>query len=267
MIGKNINSEILDDMNAAVSGLAASWHILKLTESTWNVKMAQQHLAKITPIVDNLQARCQAAVSELTTLADQISLHLQGDEYAGELEREMRAAGIQFSGSFPAYMLPPFKLSISLDSFEARLSLGRKNERTSDLNPQRLAKWIAVRYKKILARKFNASSFMKDLVEAYRLSIQLKYHEKSVVWGRAVPITEIYELLTIKASARQDYPRQFFIFDLGLFKETATLELDNYRFELGFARNPTRAMTVVDSSGRESHISSLTIYLAEGEDF
>ena len=267
MIDKNISNEILSDMNAAVTGLAASWHILKTTEDTWNIKKAQQHLAKITPVVESLQTKCQVAVSELTAISDQISQHLQGDEYAGELEREMRAAGIQFSGSFPAYMMPPFKLIIGLDSFEARLSLGRKNERTSDLNPPRLAKWIAVRYKKVLARKFNASAFMKDLIEAYRLAILLKYHEKSMVWGRAVPITEIYDLLTIKASARQDYPRQFFIFDLGLFKEAATLELDYYRFELGFARNPTRALTIVDSSGRESHISSLTIYLAEGEDY
>jgi hypothetical protein len=266
MNGNEKSNEILNSMNAAVNGLSASWHILKQTNETWNIKNARQHLEKIGPLVQGLQDKCLAAVEELATLSDQISQQLCSEEYVRELEQELRAAGVQFSGSFPSYMLPPFKLNFSLDNYEARLSLGRKNERTSDLNPQRLGKWISVRYKKVLTRRFNAAAFMKDLIEAYRLANQLKYHEAKMVWGRAVPITDIYDLLTVKASARQDYPKQFFVFDLGLFKEAAALELDRYRFELGFARNPSRAMTVVDSSGRESHISSLTIYFEEGDD-
>lgn len=266
MNGNDKNSEILNQMNAAVQGLTTSWHVLRQTDKTWNIKNAQTHLEKLTPLVTQLQDKYQAAVNELATLSDQISLQLKSDEYIQALEQELRSAGVVFSGNFPSYMLPPFKLNVSLEAYEARLSLGRKNERTSDLQPQRLARWIAVRYKKVLARKFNAVSFMKDLIEAYRLANQLNFHGQKMVWGMAVPILDIYDLLTVKATTRQDYPKQFFIFDLGLFKESASLELDRYRFELGFARNPTKAMTVVDSSGRESHISSLTIYLREGED-
>jgi hypothetical protein len=266
MNGNGSNNDNLTALNAAVNGIAKSWHILKQTDKTWNVKNAQQQLEKIRPLIQGLANTWQAAEDDLTAQSDQICQMLQNDDYVLSLEQELRAAGVQFSGSFPSYMLPPFKLNISLDTYEARLSLGRKNERTSDLNPQRLAKWVGVRYKKVLARKFNATAFMKDLIEAYRLANQLKYHDKKMVWGRAVPITDLYDLLTVKAAARQDYPKQFFVFDLGLFKESAALELDRYRFELGFARNPTRAMTVVDSSGRESHISSLTIYCDEGDD-
>ncbi|HBP38326.1 MAG TPA: hypothetical protein DD640_06225 [Clostridiales bacterium] len=266
MNGNNNHHESLNTLNAAVIGLAKSWHVLKQTEKTWNIKDAQQHREKVGPLVQDIPAKWLAAETELQDLSDQISRQLRSDEYIQDFEKELRAAGVQLSGCFPSYMLPPFKLNISLDNYEARLSLGRKNERTSDLNPQQLAKWVSVRYKKVIARKFNAAAFMKDLIEAYQLANQLKYHEKNIVWGRAVPIIELYELLTIKASARQDYPKQFFIFDLGLFKESAALDLDCYRFELGFARNPSRAMTVVDSSGRESHISSLTIYCKEGDD-
>lgn len=266
MNGSNKNNETLNTMNTAVNGLSTSWHILKLTDETWNIKNARQHLDKMLPLVQDLQTKCFAAMDELRMISDQINQHMHSEEYVWELEQELRAAGIQISGSFPTYMLPPFKLNFSLENYEARLALGRKNERTSDLNPQRLAKWVSARYKKVLSRKFNAVAFMKDLIEAYRLANQLKYHDTKMVWGRAVPITDIYDLLTVKASARQDYPKQFFVFDLGLFKESAALELDCHRFELGFARNPTRAMTVVDSSGRESHISSLTIYWEEGDD-
>ncbi|NLM77491.1 MAG: hypothetical protein GX173_05305 [Ruminococcaceae bacterium] len=266
MNGNDTHSDRLTALNTVVNGIAKSWHILKQTDMTWNIKNARQHLEKVRPLIQELAAGWQAAEVDLVAQSDKISQELQSDDYIVSLERELQAVGVQFSGSFPAYMLPPFKLNISLGNYEARLSLGRKNERTSDLNPQRLAKWVGMRYKKVLARKFNATSFMKDLIEAYRIANQLKFHDKKMVWGRAVPIIDLYDLLTVKATTRQDYPKQFFVFDLGLFKETATLEMDRYRFELGFARNPTRAMTVVDSSGRESHISSLTIYLDEGDD-
>jgi len=261
-IGKN--GDRFPEMNAAVNTLSKSWHVLRQTEQTWNLKSMQQHLEKIRPLIRQLAADWDMADKGLTELATEIRRVTDSPEYIANLERALLASGIQFSGSFPSYMMPPFKLSISLDNDEARLALGRKNERTSDLNPDKLAKWVSIRYKKVLSRKFNAPAFMKDLIEAYRFANLLQYHDKKMVWGRAVPITEIYDLMTIKASSRQDYPKQFFVFDLGLFKEAATLELDRYRFELGFARNPSRAMTVVDSSGRESHISSLTIYLDEG---
>ena len=251
-------------MNAQVESLARSWHVLRQTGMTWDLKNAQTHLAKLRPLLQNLATVWQKADDEITALTEQIKQRLNTPEYAAELEQELQAAGIPFSGDFPLYVLPPFKLAVSLDNYEARLSLGRKNERTADLNPQKLAKWVAIRYKKIISRKFNATAFMKDLLEAYRLAERLNYQEKEMVWGRAVPIMELYEILTIKATARQDYPRQFFIFDLGLLKESASLMLDKYHFELGFARNQARAIVVVDSRGRESRISSLTIYQDEG---
>jgi hypothetical protein len=77
---------------------------------------------------------------------------------------------------------------------------------------------------------------------------------------------DLYEIMTLKQTARQDYPKQFFVFDLGLLKESSMLELNEFRFELGFARNQARAIVVVDSSGRESRISSLTVYKGEGDE-
>lgn len=251
------------EMDLAVSTLNKNWHSLRQTDKNWNMKSAQNNIDKLVPLFSDLQAQWQETSQRLADQIDTIKTHMHTTAYVDELETEMKATGIQFSGDYPQYFLPPFKLVVAVDSLEARLSLGRKNERTSELNPRQLAAWVAVRYKKVLSRRFNAAAFMKDLLEAYKFASRLNYREKEVVWGRAVPIMDIYEMLTIRQTSRQDYPRQFFTFDLGLLKEAASLELDAYRFELGFPRNQSRAIVVVDSSGRESRISSLTIYLDE----
>jgi|LSQX01.2.fsa_nt_gb hypothetical protein len=262
---ENNGARLINDFSAVLKDIGRSWQVLRQTEKTWNLKKAQQQLDKIKPLLNQLADNWPLTEAALDQLTEDISQQVARPDYIQELESELLAAGVNFSGDFPSYLLPPFNLQINLESFEARLSMGRKNERISDLNPQILAQWVAKRYKTVLGRRFNAGAFMKDLINAYQLATQLKFREKNEKWGVAVPIKDIYDLMTIRAAARRDYPRQFFTFDLGLLKEEAELQLGRHRFELGFARNPSRAMTIVDSSGRESHISSLTIYLDEGD--
>jgi hypothetical protein len=254
------------DLNATVNDLSRSWHVLKQTAATWNLKDALKHAERLGPLVGRLAVNWPMAEQELAKVSAGIREKLVSPDYATGLENEMRTAGIRFSGEFPVYDLPPFRLTVSLEDFEAKLALGRKSERTADLNPQQLAKWVGVRYKKVLSRKFNAMAFLKDLLEAYRVSNRLNYRGKEITWGCAVPIMDLYEIMTLKQTARQDYPKQFFVFDLGLLKESSMLELNEFRFELGFARNQARAIVVVDSSGRESRISSLTVYKGEGDE-
>ena len=251
-------------MDVTVSRLNKSWHTLRQTGKTWNIKGARQNTDKMRPLIEGLAGQWQDTDNQLASLIDSIKNQLGTPSYAEELARELKSAGVQFSGDFPQYLMPPFKLVVSVDGLEGRLSLGRKSERTSDLNPKQLAAWVAVRYKKVLSRKFNAPAFMKDLLEAYLIANRLIFREKDQVWGRAVPLTELYAILTVSQSSRQDYPRQFFLYDLGLLIESTSLVLDGYRFELGFARAQSKALVVVDSSGRENHFSSLTIYLDEG---
>ena len=101
---------------------------------------------------------------------------------------------------------------------------------------------------------------MKDLLQAYKFANKMAYREEDVIWGRAVGLDVIYELLTVKQSARQEYPKPLFVYNLGRLKEQFDLTHDGYRLELGFARNQSRALLVVDSQGRESRLSSLTVY-------
>lgn len=264
MSDQTYGEDALVVMSATVNSLNKCWHVLRQTEATWNLKSAQQNIDKLRPVIESLARQWQAADDQLLELSSSIKKQLGALAFAENLERELKASGVQFSGDFPQYFLPPFKLVIAVDNLEARLSLGRKIERTSELNPRQLAGWVAARYKKVLSRKFNAQAFMKDLLEAYRIANRLNFREKELAWGRAVPIMDIYDMMTVRQSSRQEYPRQFFVYDLGLLKESSYLELDGYRFELGFARNQSRAIVVVDSNGRESRISSLTVYPGEG---
>jgi hypothetical protein len=240
--------------------LVREWHVLKNTSKNWDLKDSMVFASGMRSLQEELEGNWNVLQAELMTAFEDIREHLKSQEYAVSVEKEIKALNVPICGEFPQYELPPFKLSISLENFEAKLSLGRKSERTSVLNPQELAKWVSARYKKVSGRRFNSTAFMKDLLEAYRVSNCLIYREKDVAWGRAVPLLEIYDLLTLKQTSRQDYPKQFFMFDLGLLKEQSTISLEGFRFELGFARNQSRSIVIVDSLGREDRISSLTVY-------
>lgn len=178
------------------------------------------------------------------------------------MEQALREAGVPLQGKFPQYEFPPFKLFLAVEDREAKLSIGRKHEKTTVLHPKTLAAWVTKRYQQVTRKKFDVQGFMKELLSAYKFANKAAYREEEVLWGRAVGLDVIYELLTIKRAARQDYPKPLFVYELGRLKEQFDLTMDDYRFELGFARNQSRALVIVDSQGRESRLSSLTIYKA-----
>ena len=254
---KNTQTAAFDSM---VRKLTRNWHVYKNSLKNWNIKESSIVSDTMLPLQKDLETTWISLNEALQDDFSQIKSILNSEEYIGSLESELKTQGIPLSGEFPQYELPPFKLSVSLENFEARLSLGRKSERTSLLNPQELSKWVGIRYKRVSGRKFNSAQFMKDLLAAYKVANRLMYREKDEAWGRAVLLSQIYDIMTIKQTSRTDYPKQFFIYDLGLLKEQSTISLDEYRFEFGFARNQARAIVIVDSLGRESRLSSLTIY-------
>ncbi len=258
----NENAAIL---NTTFKDMTKTWHALRTVGQTWNLKSATQAIDKLEPLIDGLQAQWQETKAELSTEMATILADIGSPSYVQTLERELKAAGVPLTGAFPSYMMPPFKLSISVDNLEARLSMGRKNERTSELAPEKLSQWVALRYKKVTSRRFNVNAFLKDLLEAYHIVNRLNYRESAPLYGRAVSLMDLYAVLTLRAGARQEYPSQFFVFDLGLLKESGAMKTEKFSFELGTAKEQKRALVVVDSSGREDHISSLTVYEREGE--
>jgi hypothetical protein len=257
-------SNIVSVFDSSAKSLLKDWQIVKNISKSWNIKDSIQVSTAVIPLLQRLTESWNTIQEDLNISFEDLKQKVNSSEFVSSLENSLRDQGVPFSGEFPQYDIPPFKLNISLDSFEARLSLGRKHERTSALHPLELAKWVSIRYKKLTGRKFNQTTFMKELLEAYSYSNRLVYREKDIAWGRAVPLNDIYDLLTLKLSSKQDYPKQFYMYDLGLLKELSTISYEAYKFEFGYARNQSKAIAIVDSQGRESRISSLTIY-KEGE--
>ena len=258
------DNERTNALNTTLTSMTKNWHALRSVGQTWNLKSAAQAMEKLAPLTEGLWSQWQETQAELISQMDAIRIEISSPAYAEALERELKAAGVPVTGAFPQYMMPPFKLSVSIDNLEVRLSMGRKNERTTELEPEILAQWVATRYKKVISRRFNANAFLKDLLEAYRIANRLNYREATLTYGRAVPLMELYDILTLRAGVRQEYPSQFFIYDLSLLKESGITKTDRFSFEFGTARDQKKAIVVVDNRGREDRISSLTVHELEG---
>ena len=244
--------------------LAKSVKRMKNAQKNWDFRLLdqvkqefQESLNKVEKFWDDLEP----------SLDNEMVLHkeyLMTETFIKDFEQELTDTKIPFQGEFPDYFFPPFHLHFDLENYQAFLILGRKSQRLSALQPRELAILIANEYKAVYSRRFNSKNFLKDLLSAYKFANCLSFKQKEVLWGKAVSLDKIYEILTVKRSVHQEYPKILFQFELGLLKERFDLSLNGeYRFEFGFTRSTRKALVIVDSQGRESRISTLTIHKEE----
>ena len=250
----------LEKVDGLSRQLYKNWLAVKKAKAVWDFRALQKAESAYATELDELAELWSEGQSQLAREVRADSDFVGSDAWRIEVEDALKAQGIPLQGSFPQYEFPPFKLTLAVDCQEAKLGLGRKLERTTALRPSALAAWVFARYQAVAGKRFDAALFMKDLLQAYKFANKMAYREEDVRWGRAVGLDVIYELLTVKQSARQEYPKPLFVYNLGRLKEQFDLTHDGYRLELGFARNQSRALLVVDSQGRESRLSSLTVY-------
>ncbi len=262
----SLEKAALEKVDGLSKQLYKNWLAVKKAKSVWDFRSLQKAQAAYASELAELALLWPQYQSLLEQQVQADSEFVRSDAYVAEVEEALKAAGIPLQGEFPAYEFAPFKLSISLATQEAKLGLGRKLERSTALAPKTLANWVASRYQAMIGKRFDSEAFMRDLFQAYKFANKVAYREEDILWGRAVALDTIYELLTVKQTARQEYPKPLFVFNLARLKEQFDLTYDEYRLELGTARNQAKALLVVDSQGRESRISSLTIYkVAETE--
>jgi len=247
--------------------LAKSVKRLKHAQRAWDFHSIDQTKEIFQDMLRNIE---QSWSSLQPDLDGEIGLHkgyLMTENYRKDLEQELTNAKIPFQGEFPDYYFPPFHLHIDLDNYRVFLVLGRKSQRFSILQPQELAFTIANEYKAVYNRRFNSRTFLKDLLNAYKLANNLTYKQPEVLWGKAASLDIIYDLLTVRHTTHQEYPKILFQFELGLLKEKFDLNLEGgYKFEFGFTRNTRSAMVIIDSQGRESRISTLTVHKEDQPD-
>lgn len=189
--------------------------------------------------------------------------YVRSEKYAEDIDQALKEVGLPLQGSFPEYEFPPFKLSFDVKALEVKLIMGRKKDRTTAMQPKQVAEWASRLYQAMVGKRFDAAAFMKDLRSAYQIANKIVYREADVKWGMAVHLDTIYELLTVKKSARSDYQKPLFIFELGRLREQFDLTSEGYSYELGFARHQEKALVVIDSQGRDARLASLTIHKVE----
>ncbi|APB34350.1 hypothetical protein GlitD10_2024 [Gloeomargarita lithophora Alchichica-D10] len=177
---------------------------------------------------------------------------INSSDYPQQLTACLEACEVPFSGDFPHYDIPPFKLSIRLDDPLAKLSMGRKSYQTHSLAPMTLAAWVAKNYKTLINSSFNRDRFCKELINVYPYLSQGD-------WGMPVPIKEVYTLLTLKTETKQDYPESRFIFDLSRLLEQYEISYNEYRFDFSPHKQRNKNYTVVNHQGRERAIGNMTI--------
>jgi hypothetical protein len=236
----------------------------KKSVDTWDFKTLEKSLAALGDDARLLVIKCEEKAPQINRVVQAEHDFVSGDTYAAALEKALIDAGLYPKGQYPNYELIPFKLTIDPGQEEVILSVGRKKEKISAFAPQQVATWVAAKYKNLAERRFDSQQFCKELLEAYQIGNKLAFKKEQILWGRGVSLSTIYELLTVRRSARQEYPKEQYIYDLGRLKEQLEIRHLSYKFEFGFARNQAQALLVTDSQGRESRIGSLIIY-KEGE--
>ena len=237
-----------------------SWAKMKKVLNTWEFNNLESTIRDLSLEIKNFNSSWNETEISLKKEYEEKNKFLNSDNYKIELENNFKELQMPFHGNFPEYDIIPLKLIINLDILEAKLFYGRKSDKTNALNPKILSQWVFNKYKALTGKKFDEINFMKELKEAYSIVNQLTFREKNVIWGKAVSLIDIYNKLTLRRSAKQDYPKQLYLYELGRLKENSNMSYENYKFEFGFEKNPSKALLIIDSKGVESRLGSLTIY-------
>lgn len=197
--------------------------------------------------------------TDVTALQNKIS----EPEYRVSLESALRKIGIPFSGAFPNYDIPPFRLSIDIDGCLAKLSMGRKREQSRNLAPHLVAEWVSKKYESLINSKFSFEQLCKELTIAYKYISGEK-------WGNPVLVKDIYRLLTIKPEAREVYPETRYIFDLSQLLDQYDIKYRDekdenieYVFEFTPHKQSTKNYTVVNRHGIQKTVGNITIRKVE----
>ena len=254
---------VVDKVDSLTKQMAKNWVVAKKSKNVWDFKNFEKARLAYGEGVDELLLQWPDYEKALAGDVETDRAYVQSAEYQQAVSEALQGEGIPLQGDFPQYEFPPFKLVIGVADMEVKLSMGKKQEKTTMMHPKPLAAWVGRHYQAVVGKKLDVTTLMRDLLNAYKFANKAAYREGDVLWGRAVGLDVIYDLLTLKKSFRQEYPKPLFVFQLGQLKEQFDLTLDEYRFELGYARNQEKAMVLVDSKGRESRMSSLTIHKVE----
>jgi len=264
--GKSPDQVVITEVNSTLKRLLKHWGNVKKAQQHWDFKSSDQVLAAFTEDLDHLSQSWPESCQTLQTAIAEDQAFVQSAAYPAAIAAAFAAVEVPLQGEFPTYEFPPFKLTFAPESGVVRLSIGRQSQQTRLFAPEVLAAWVAVQYKRVVNSSFNADRFCRDLLSAYEIINRLALKQPDVTWGHPVPLKEIYKLLTLKQSTRQDYPESLFVYDLARLKEQFDISYNQYRFELVPSRNAAKGLLLRNSKGQESRVDALIIYANDDTD-
>ena len=219
---------------------------------------------KIFPALETELANAISALPEARDKYKSLQAWIKSSEYPVALEQKMAEAQLKWEGSFPVYQIHPFKLEVGVEGGSASLTFNRKTDKTPALDPSALTQWVAQKRKKLLETPFHSERFCDSLREAYENANRLMFTVKNVLWGKAVSLRGIYNMLTIRPQGKKDYPIDVFVYDLTRWKETGEENPNGMVFELGNIKGDP-AFELAFSDGRRMSVNNLTIHKDSGE--
>ena len=249
-------SSDLDSLEKDIKCLHLYHSKMRAAQKHWNIKQyenaRQQFEGSLNRISENQQL---LEDTENNWLLD-IQQQLQSPEYPQQIETLLQENQVFFSGQFPDYHIPPFKLSFDLSKNLVKFVMGRQSLQTHSLEPQQLVDWIVQHYRSVLSSPFASEQFCREILSAY------KYLSQSN-WRRQISVKDIYQLLTIKKSTKQDYPESTFMFDLARLLQNPTIENEDCYFEFTAHKESKKNYFLTDPQGREKTIGLVSIYPKE----
>ena len=226
---------------------------LKTAENTLNIKDFNAGIETLRQDITQIENTWRDFFINLEGFSGNLREQLNYPEYPTKLESALKEQQVPFSGTFPNYDVPPFKLSINTDNFTARLSMGRKSQQTSNLSPTSLSLWVAKIYKNLVNSQFNHDRFCKELIEAY-------CYLSDSEWRLPVLVKDVYKLLTIKTEAKQEYPESRFIFDLSRLLNQYEIKYGEYIFDFSPHKLSAKNYTLVNEVGKERAVGNMIIH-------
>jgi hypothetical protein len=258
-----VEKAAISEFDVTLKRLIRIWAASKKALKEWDFKTSSQTLDSLSTELSQVEVQWQANEAVLRQALTVDQQFVDSEDYPTAIEKALTAIGVPVRGEFPNYEFPPFKLVFNRDQGYVRLSVGRRSQQTKAFAPEQLAPWVQGQYRKVIDSKFDANRFCRELLSAYEMLNRLMLNQADVAWGNSVPLKEIYRVLTLKQTARQDYPEALFVFDLARLKEQPEIVYDKYQFDLEPSRNQASSFLLVNREGQESRVSTLAIHWVE----
>lgn len=248
-----MTSPDLDSLEKDIKVIHLHYSKMIAARKHWSIKQYHDARQKFWDALHEIVNHQQLLETIEDDWLSDIQQQIQSSDYPHQVETLLQQNGISFSGQFPDYQIPPFKLSFSFSKNTVKLSMGRKSYQTHILEPQSLVEWISQHHRSLLSSSFAHEQFCKEIMSAY------KYLSHSN-WRRQISIKDVYQLLTIKKSTKQDYPEENFMFDLSRLLRLTVIEYEGFYFEFTAHKESKKNYFITNEQGKDKTIGLVSVY-------